>query len=118
MVNAGIVRLRVLRNAEVTSIAHAEHLAKKELAACRRKAFRLEYTIAGHSMPSLLTGGQSRAVLAPDTVVSVDDDEYDLHGNFWIESVHHRRSPHTTTTINLLAPSVLVFGDQAFPTPK
>jgi hypothetical protein len=108
----------VLRNAEVTSIAHAEHLAKKELAACRRKAFRLEYTIAGHSMPSLLTGGQSRAVLAPDTVVSVDDDEYDLHGNFWIESVHHRRSPHTTTTINLLAPSVLVFGDQAFPTPK
>lgn len=115
VVNAGISRVRVLRNAEVTSTAHAEHLAKKELASCRRKAFRLEYTIAGHSMPCLLTGGKTRAVVAPDTVVSVDDDEYNLHGNFWVESVRHHRSPHTQSTMNLLSPDVLIFGDQAFP---
>lgn len=118
VINSGVTKIRVLRNMDVTSIAHAEHLAKKELAACRRAGFFFEYTVAGHSAPSLLTNGKTRAVFAPDTVVAVDDDEYGLHGNFWIESVVYRRQPHTTTTIRMLSPDTLIFGDQAFPTPQ
>lgn len=118
VINSGITKIRVLRNLDVTSIAHAEHLAKKELASCRRRGFYFEYTVAGHSAPCLLTNGKTRAVFAPDTVVEVDDDEYGIHGNMWIESVTHRRSPHTTTTIRMLSPDVLIFGDNAFPTPQ
>lgn len=118
VVNAGITKIRVLRNMDVTSTAHAEHLAKKELAACRRRGFFLEYTVAGHSAPCLLTNNRTRAVIAPDTVAEIDDDEYNLHGRFWIESVYHHRRPETLTTFRLLSPDVLVFGDQAFPTPK
>ena len=117
VVTAGITKLRVLRNLDATSTAHCEHLAKKELAACRRRGFVFEYTLAGHSAPSLLTGGKTRAVFAPDTVVQIDDDEFNLHGNFWIEAVTHRRDPKTTTTIKMLSPDVLIFGDDAFPTP-
>lgn len=118
VVSAGISKVRVLRNMDVTSTAHAEHLAKKELAACRRRGFMFEYTVAGHSAPNLFTNGRTRAVFAPDTVVTVDDDEFGLHGNFWIESVSHRRTPFTTTTIRMLSPDVLIFGDDAFPTPR
>ena len=117
VVNAGLTKVRVLRNMDVTSTAHAEHLAKKELAACRRRGFYLEYTVAGHSAPCLLSNNQTRAVIAPDTVAEIDDDEYDLHGRYWIESVYHHRRPETLTTFRLLSPDVLIFGDQAFPTP-
>ena len=114
LVKAGIIKKRVLRDVNVTSVAHAQHLAKKELASFRRKAWKLEYTVSGHSAPCLLTGGQTRAVWAPDTMVDVFDDEYGLSGSYWIEQVIHRRNPKTTTTLTLLPPEILVFGDHAY----
>lgn len=118
LVNAGITKIRVLRDVNVTSIAHAEHIAKRELAASRRHAFHFTYTVSGHSAPCLLTNGQTRAVFAPDTVVEVVDEEYGINGPMWIEQVVHRRNPYTSTTITMLSPDTLIFGDDAFPVPR
>lgn len=115
VVAAGFHKVKVIRDAEITSVAHAEHLAKKELASGRRKGSVLKYHVAGHSAPSLVTAGATRAVFAPDTVVEIEDEMLGISGTYWIESVSHRRGPATITTISLLSPDVLIFGDQAFP---
>jgi hypothetical protein len=49
-------------------------------------------------------------VWAPDTIVDVDDDEFGISGQFWVESVTFKRPP-TTTTLVLMRPSDLVFGE-------
>jgi hypothetical protein len=42
------------------------------------------------------------------------DDEYGIRGNFWIEGVEPRRDGSgTTTTLTLMRPEDLVFGDPA-----
>ena len=46
---------------------------------------------------------------APDTVVAVDDGEYGIQGNYYIERVVFRRGPETTTELTLQRPEDLVF---------
>lgn len=102
-------RVRTVRDSNVSSIAQAEHLANRLLAEERRESWRLEYTLAGHTTPSLVNGG-GRAVWTPDTLVEVVDDEFGLNDTYWIESVEHRRAPQTETTIRLLRRKDCLFG--------
>lgn len=107
-ISKGYNRPRVITHKEVTSISHGEHIAQVVLAQGRRSAWRLNYTVAGHSTLGL-TG--QKIVWAPDTIVEVHDDEYGIEGTFWVDSVEHRRGPQTTTTVHLINTTDLVFGD-------
>jgi prophage tail gpP-like protein len=108
MLKVGYDRKLVLRDANCTSEAQAEFLARRKIAEGCRAGFQLEYTMRGHSTPSLIDG--SRCVWAPDTIVQVDDDELGIHDNYWVEGVVFRRNPQTTTTLHLMRVKDLVFG--------
>lgn len=86
----------------------AEFWARRKCAEARRAGWRLEYTIAGHTLP---TATGRRAVVTPDTVMRVDDDEFGLHGNFYVEGVRYARSGGgTTTAVRLMRVDDLIFG--------
>lgn len=86
-------------------------MARRKIAEANRNGWQLNYTVAGHTAPSLLGGGESRAVWTPDTMVEVDDDELGLKGLFYIEACTHSRGPQTTSTIHLMRPQDLIFAD-------
>lgn len=111
MVDAGYPnQVLVVRDANVHSVAEASYLARRKIAEERRAGWRLEYTVAGLTLPFAGTSGADRAVITVDTVVEVHDDELGLDDNFYIEAVTRRRSPQTTTTMRLMRIDDLVFG--------
>lgn len=89
--------------------AEAAYFARRKLAEERRGGWRLEYTVAGLTLPYAGDLNQ-RAVLVPDTVVEVQDLELGIDGPFYIETVARQREPATLTTIRLMRPEDLVFG--------
>lgn len=107
MVAWGFDRPLVARDVQVTNEEQAAFYARRKLAEARRAGWSLTYLVAGHTVPSLLGG--ERAVWAPDTVVAVDDGEYGIQGNYYIERVVFRRGPETTTELTLQRPEDLVF---------
>ncbi len=102
----------VVRDGNVTNIEQAEFYARRQLADGRRSGWALEYTVTGHTTTAL-SGG--RAVWTPDTVVSVDDDEFGIRADLWLESVAFQRaeSGGTTTRLRLMRPEDLIFGGDA-----
>jgi len=50
-------------------------------------------------------------VWAFDTIVDVDDDEFDIHGPMYIADVTHQRGPETSTTLTLMRPDDVLYGD-------
>lgn len=102
-------RARVYRDANVKSAAEGALFARRVLAEERREGWRLEYTFAGHTLPVFGSTTGQRAVVVPDTVINVTDDELQLSGNYYVESVIKRRSPETTTQIRLMRIEDLLF---------
>jgi prophage tail gpP-like protein len=100
----------VYRDVHVHSVAEAAYFARRKLAEERRGGWKLEYRIAGLTLPYAGDGGQTRAVIVPDTIVAVHDEELGLDGPYYIETVVRSRNPATTTTIRLMRPEDLVFG--------
>ena len=100
----------VKRDANVHSVAEAEYLARRIIAEERRQNWSLEYTIPGLTLPYLPSGGSQRAVIVPDCVVTVDDAEIGIQGDYYIETVTQRRSPETTTVVRLMRVADLEFG--------
>jgi prophage tail gpP-like protein len=101
-----------------------EYFARRWLADERRRGFQLEYVVSGHTAPSLLSGGRSRAVFAVDTMVQVTDQQYgigcDFDGNetepavFYCSDVQFDRGDATTTTLTLMRPQDLVFAEELY----
>lgn len=106
----GFDRKRVYRDVDVSTPEEAEHFARREIAEVNRAAWHLQYVISGHSAP-LLDALDKRAVVCPDMVARVDDDELNIHQNLYIESVEYR-SPPRTTVITMMRPQDLVFGEK------
>lgn len=113
MVAYGFQHVRSIHDNDCKSAKEAEAIARRTCAEERRAGWQLEYTVSGHTFPSLVAKG-GFGVWAPDTVCRVDDDELDIHGNFYVESVTFRRSPETTTEITLMRPQDLIFADKLF----
>lgn len=107
----GIGRGIAIRDTHCQNSAQAAYLAQRKLAEGRRHGFQLVYTLAGHSTPAIKGG---RAIWTPDTVVSVQDDEFGIEEDFWIDAVTFQRGPQTTTTIRLMRKSDIVFGTADF----
>lgn len=106
----------VFRDANCHSTQEAVYFARRKLAQERRAGWTLEYTVSGHTLPLATktsgAGGPQRAVLTPDTVVQVDDEELGIQGNLYLESLERSRGAATTTKIKLMRPQDLVFGPE------
>lgn len=110
MVGFGYDQPKVHRDVNVHTSLEAEFFARRQLAEERRNGIRLEYVLSGLTLPFAPTGGTQRAVVIPDTVVTVDDDMLGINGDFYIESVTRSRSPQTSCTIRLMRIEDLIFG--------
>lgn len=110
MVNLGFKRRKVYRDVEVVNAREAEFFARKKIAEANRASWKLQYTISGHSAPIVDGGRRDRAIIVPDMVARVDDDELDIHQNLYIESVEYK-SPPRTTVITMMRPQDLLFGE-------
>ena len=95
---------------KVVTREQANFLAKRKIAESRRNGWSLRYTVSGHTAPALLGGG--RAIWAPDTVVHVVDDELGIDGPMYVESCVYKRTPYTTTELNLMRIEDLVFAEE------
>lgn len=101
----GFNRRRVYRDANVETVEEAAAYAARKVGELNRASWRLVYTISGHTAPSI---GGGRAVIVPDTIAEVQDDELGLNGNFYVESCEYR-SPPRKTVVTLMRPRDLVF---------
>jgi prophage tail gpP-like protein len=110
MEKAGFSRKRVFRDANVTNEAEAAEYARRKLAEMNRASWSLTYTISGHTAPTDAQGG--RAVVSPDMVAHVEDDELGINADLYIESVEYH-SPPRKTKVTLMRLEDLVFGDDA-----
>jgi prophage tail gpP-like protein len=109
MQQLGFDRALTVRDSKAIDHRTADTIALRKLAEGRRRGWRLKYTMAGHSTPSLVGGG--RAVWAPDTVVDVDDELFGIKGQYWISDVHHHRSMGgSRSTLTLMRMNDLIFG--------
>lgn len=102
-----IDRPLVLRDVDADTPKKAEFMARRKMAESRRAGWRLSYTVMDHTTGAPRGG---KVIWAPDTMVRVKDDKYDIEGDFYIESVTMNGSPQATTTIELMRPEDLIFG--------
>jgi prophage tail gpP-like protein len=109
MTGYGFQNVRVVNDHDVISKEQADYVARRFISEERRNGWQLEYTVAGHRKPNL--AGTGLATWTPDSTVVVDDEELNIHGKFYIESVTYRRKPETTTTFTLMRPEDLQFAD-------
>lgn len=112
-IRAGYSERITFEDDEVTSDAEATYVARRRIAEERRNDWRLTYTVAGHSV--LASQGLGRGIWAPDTVVSVVDDEYGLDDLYYLHEVVFSRDPKTTTTLHLMRREDLVFAEEMAP---
>lgn len=107
MVDLGFKRRRVYRDANVNDAREASAYAARKLGEINRASWRLVYTVSGHTAPAI-DGG--RAVIVPDTMAQIEDDELGINEPLYVESCEYR-SPPRTTTITFMRPRDIVFGD-------
>jgi prophage tail gpP-like protein len=93
----------------VTSIAEAEFYARRKIAEANRASYHLSYTFSGHTAPALYGG---RAVITPDTIAHITDEEFGIDEPMYIETVEYK-SPPQTTTVTLMRLKDLVFGSDS-----
>ncbi len=103
-------RRRVHRDVNVTNAEEAEFYARRKIAEANRASWKLVYVISGHSAPTM-ADPKRRAVVCPDMLARVDDDELDIHENLYIESVEHV-SPPRTTIVTMMRTQDLLFGEE------
>lgn len=105
----GFQRPAVLRDVNADTAAKAEFMGRRKMAEARRQGWKLSYTVAGHTAGCPLGG---RVNWAPDTLIEVNDERLGIREEvFWIESVTFHGSPQATTTIELMRPRDLIFGE-------
>lgn len=105
----GFNRRHVYRDMEVNNAEEAEFYARRKMAEVNRASWKLVYTVSGHSAP-ISNGEGQRAVIVPDTIARVDDEDLGIHENLYIESVEYR-SPPRETIVTMMRPQDLLFGD-------
>lgn len=106
----GVNRPHVVSDPHCDNKSRADHLAHRTIAETRRSSWKLEYTIAGHSAPTV-DGG--RAIVVRDTMAQVTDEELGIDMALYVGDVVYKRHPQTETTVTLYRPEDLVFGGES-----
>lgn len=115
MADYGIHKPFAARDSYVQTNLQAAYAARRKSAEERRAGWKLEYTFAGHTLPQY-GSGTDRAIVTTDTTIEVADDLLGQCGTFYIETVKRERGPNgTQTTIRLMRPDDLVFGEISAP---
>ncbi len=109
MTDLGFTKIDTHPDPKCTTIDMCQKLARRRCAESRRNGWKLSYTVGGHTTRE--AGGSRTVIWIPDTIVDVDDDELGIFGPHYIESVEHNAAPATTSTINLMRPQDVVFGE-------
>lgn len=111
MAELGFTKRYVARESHPRDKRSSEFLARRRASEANRAGWQLQYTVAGHRVPLLGSPGQTY-VWSPDTVVHVDDAEFGIIGDHYLESCAYRRDAHggTTTELTLQRKEDLVFG--------
>jgi prophage tail gpP-like protein len=99
----------VVHDNDAKTPKQAEFFARRRIAEEGRDSIELTYTLPGHRVAPNVT-----TVWAPDTVVDVDDRELGISGLWYVEAVTFNRAPDTTSTLRLMRPQDLVFGEGLF----
>lgn len=99
----------VIHDADVKNKAQCEFVARRIMSEERRAGWQLEYTVAGHTIPSSYAS-DGIATWGPDTIVQVEDEELGIHGPFYLEACcYMRSSAGTTTKLTLMRTTDLLF---------
>lgn len=106
MVAYGYKRARTFRDANCLSELQAQKYARHKIGEANRASWNVTYTMRGHWA---FTPDGARAVLAPDTVAQVDDEELGISGELYLETVEFRGGAATTTTVTMMRPGDLTF---------
>ncbi len=106
MVALGLNKVRVYRDVNVTSVAQAEAYARRKIAEVNRRSWNLTYTFSGHTA---LDVHGDRAVITPDTMAEVNDEEFGINKTLYIESVAYAAPPQRTV-VTMMRPEDLIFG--------
>jgi prophage tail gpP-like protein len=106
MVDYGFNKKQTVHDEDVKSNAECEYVARKMIAEERRNGWRLSYTVAGHTMPSLQNAA-GRAIFGPDMIGRAEDDQLDIHANLWLDNITFSRGPDAKTTVDLCWPNDL-----------
>lgn len=109
MVDLGFTRRRVYRDVNAATEDEAAAFAARKIGFINRASWRLVYTVSGHTAPTMAGG---RAVIVPDTVARVEDDELGIRENLYVESCEYK-SPPRHTVVTLMRLKDLVFGSFA-----
>lgn len=99
MIALGITRTRSFHDTNVQDEQQAVKYARAKLAEINRGSWHLSYTLQGHTAP--LLSGNGRAVITPDTVAYIKDDELGIDGLHYVEAVEYK-SPPTETVVTFM----------------
>lgn len=102
-------RRRVFRDVNVNTAEEAAFYARRRIAEVNRAGWKLQYTISGHTAPTLISTAE-RAIVCPDMLARVDDDDLDIHDDLYIESVEYRAPPRETV-ITMMRTQDILFGE-------
>jgi len=112
-------RRRVVKDPQVKNQRQAEFRARKLCAEERRANRSFVFPIPHrHTLP-ILSDPTQRIIPVPDLTGLVRDDEHGIDGPMWVEKVQHHSSSNggTFTTITMIDPTDLVFGDDEITVP-
>lgn len=107
MLDRGFADVITYHDDDVMTTAQAEILARRYGSEARRGGYHLEYTVAGHRVPSIFGG--KVAVWGMNTLAAVSDDELGINGPHYIESVTFAMKPDKTTRLELIRPGDLLY---------
>jgi len=111
MIDGGLIKQISYEETDIKTTKAADNLARRYAADARRSARSMQYTVPGHSAPSLVQPGK-RFPFYVNTMVHVVDEKCGIDGVYYLGDVEFKRQPHTTTTLTLYWPEDLVFAEE------
>lgn len=103
-------KIKVYRDDKIKTPEQAAFLALRKMAQSRRDGFTLAYTIPGHTLPALNSGG--RLVVQPETTVHVVDEVLGIDEVMYIDDCQYHRQPQSSTRVSVMRTRDLLFGDE------
>lgn len=100
MLGWGFNTTSVVTDKHARTSKQAVYSVNKVCSQNRRRAFTLEYTIAGSVLPSMINPSEM-GVPGVDCMVKVDDDELDIHDLFYVSAVQLQRGDRTVSILTM-----------------
>jgi prophage tail gpP-like protein len=103
MIACGFNQVIALHGTKAKTQKDAEYLARRQLAEERRMGWQLAYQMPGHRLPSE-KGSDGYVTPCPDMIAHVEDNELQIFGDFYVESLTYARRPFSFMWVELMRP--------------